>query len=190
VEVPGGRYKIIERGRRLITIDTLTGLDVGTSGNILPPPTSDKAMELPIVGEAVVAMMAQAPSAAPERQPLERQSVIPGPWARITQETQQQGRTSPQGRVLPKSKSIDFSRFTLRTSASYDANGPRDVTLSLFAILWWVLTHHWRVALFLIVGAFLFAWLLLLTPLLFIPAVRHAVLSLFRPSLTRLFDAA
>jgi hypothetical protein len=79
--------------------------------------------------------------------------------------------------------------FTLTTRTSYDEKGPRDVVVSISALLWWVLVHHIRVVIFVVIGVLLFSWLIWLAPLLFIPAVRQAVLSPFRSNLTKMFDS-
>lgn len=41
------RYRVIERGRRLITIDTQTGQEVGGLGTMPPPPPPQAVMEAP-----------------------------------------------------------------------------------------------------------------------------------------------
>jgi hypothetical protein len=186
MEAPGGRYKIVERGRRLVTIDLWTGEEVGVSAAVIPPPSSKQAMELPraaapLSSPAAITIVPAAQS------PFERDAgtagATPGPWGGAASPT-----ARPQGRIMPRRGNLPFGHFMIQTDAAYDLNGPRSVEISVFGILWWMITHHFRVAFFIIIGAFLFGWLLLFTPLLLIKAVRHGVFGLFRPSLTKLFD--
>jgi hypothetical protein len=49
MNAPSGRYKVVERDRRLITIDTQTGQEIGLGGSVTAQPPSNKAMQLPQV---------------------------------------------------------------------------------------------------------------------------------------------
>lgn len=180
MDAPGGRYKIFERDRRLVTVDLLTGREVGASASAILPPSSKQAMELP--RDAAVAVASKR--AHPVKTDMQDMPAS-GPWGGISAPS-----SRPQGRVIPHSERLPMGNFIIRTSPSYDLDGPRDVQLSTFGILWWMITHHFRVIFFLIIGSVLFSWFLLFTPLLLIKGVRHGVLSLFRPSLTRLFGDA
>lgn len=186
MEAPGGRYKIVERGRRLVTIDLWTGEEVGVSAAVIPPTSSKQTMELPRTGAPLSppAIITVVHAAQP---PLEegagKADATRGHWGGAAMPT-----ARPQGRVMPRSGTIPFGHFMLQTDAAYDLEGPRSVEISVLGILWWMMTHHFRVAVFIVVGAYLLGWLLLFTPLLLIKAVRHTLLGVFRPSLTKLFD--
>ncbi len=192
MDAPGGRYKIVERGRRLVTVDLMTGQEVGVSSSVIPPQSSKQAMEIPRNGASLSSLPIASPAALiPSLLDLTRKAEtsdrpLGGPWG----DTNTAPSPRPQGKVMPRSANLPAGNFIIRTSASYDLHGPRDVQLSAFGILWWMITHHIRVIFFLIIGFVLFSWLLMFTPLLLIKGVRHGVLSLFRPSLTTLFDDA
>jgi hypothetical protein len=54
LQSPPSRYKIIERGRRLVTIDTLTGQEVGLGNTLVSP---DAPVDLPIQSAHVATPM-------------------------------------------------------------------------------------------------------------------------------------
>ncbi len=171
MDAPAGRYKIVERNRRLVTVDTLTGQEIGLGGSVSAPPSSNKAMVLPKL-------------AAPQPGPITTvaTSVKTGPWQKSTA-TQASGAKGQQ-----VSGALTIGSFRVRTQPSFDSNGPRTVVLSVFGVLWWAIAHHWRVISILFAVSLLFSWLFFLFPLLLIRGVRQALLIPFRSSLTKLFD--
>jgi hypothetical protein len=179
MDAPSGRYKIVERDRRLVTIDTLTGQEIGLGGSVSAPPSSTKAMQLPQVTARLPVSVTSAvsPNSAP---------AAVNPWQRTAHE---RSFDRTETRTASQRSSAQFGRFVLRTAPSFDNNGPRTVVLSVIGVLWWVITHHWRVAAVVLGMAFLFSWLFFLFPLFLISGVRQALLIPFRPSLTKLFDA-
>jgi hypothetical protein len=92
VEAPPSRYKIVERNRRLITIDTQSGLEVGAmqaappaapsqlqSGTSAPAPDLSKTAALPKADAAPDRRRSALLSARPALQPLARISTAQAP---------------------------------------------------------------------------------------------------------------
>lgn len=116
IEAPSGRYKIVERDRRLVTIDTVTGKEVGSGTRDNPPHVEVK-------------------SRAPELQlnEIAPADVKPGEYMLSRNEQS----TSP-----PKTSSADFLKILfdltdvdsggsiLETRKWYDKEGPRRFLLS------------------------------------------------------------
>jgi hypothetical protein len=152
---PPSRYKVIEKGGRLVTIDTWASgkANTKTTADFLKPPPAR------VIGGIKAA---------------------PAPVARLNEQAIQR---------QPTPTTAPLGSFTFSTHASYDNNGPRGVLVSVPAVMWWVITHHFRVIIFAVLGALVFSWLIWLTPLLLFPAIRRAALSPFRSSLTKMFDS-
>lgn len=179
MDAPTGRYKIVERDRRLVTIDTRTGQEIGLGGSVSAPPSSTKAMPLPQVS---------APQPVSEPSPMTQEVArdAVNPWQRTAHE---RSFDRAERGATPQTSQLQVGRFIVRTAPSFDSKGPRSVTLSIVGVFWWVITHHWRVLATVLVAAFLFSWLFFLFPILLISGARQALLIPFRSSLTNLFDA-
>jgi hypothetical protein len=173
VDAPDGRYKIVERNRRLVTIDTFTGREIGTGGSVVPPPTSTQTMAARPAAEAK-----QSTLTLPSEE-------LKNPWQSANTATSSMSYSSETKSVKPTNSSASFQ---IRTNAAYDNKGPRTVRISIFELIWWAIVHHWRVVIFFVFGAILFSWLFFLFPLLFFATTRRALLMPFRSSLTKFFD--
>jgi hypothetical protein len=179
MNAPSGRYKVVERDRRLITIDTQTGQEIGLGGSVTAQPPSNKAMQLPQVTGTLPVSVTN--TVLPKGTPA-----AGNPWQRTAHERPSD---RSETRAASQRNSTQFGRFVVRTAPSFDNNGPRTIVLSAVGVLSWAIMHHWRVFAVVLGVAFLFIWLFFLVPLLLIGGVRQAVVIPFRPSLTKLFDA-
>jgi hypothetical protein len=125
VDAPGGRYKIIERGRRLVTIDTLTGQEVTTIPATSHAPITD-------TGRDTI-------TAAPER--ATSGSAMGGPARGVQSMGARSGdaRATPgkpraalvtMAGMMPGARIDENDRIVLMTRPTYDPKAPRLVRLT------------------------------------------------------------
>ena len=114
---PAGRYKVVERNRRLVTIDTLTGQEIGGTG---PSPAMGGTLEAPRPA-AFPKELARA--AAPTRSTAQASTVAPSQSLPADWTTTLAG-LSPGAQVQPG------GIIWLSTKAWYDDAGERTVQLS------------------------------------------------------------
>jgi hypothetical protein len=125
VTTPTGRYKVVERDRRLVTIDTLTGQEIGLPGSTSSAPPTSVVLDAP-----------RAPMANASTPP--RPSEGPSPWTKKSVATAgpiaagknpQDWMTTLAG-LMPGARVREDGVIWLNTNASYDPEGPRLVQLT------------------------------------------------------------
>ncbi len=136
MDAPGGRYKIIERGRRLVTIDTLTGQEVTTIPASSAPPFTDTGRDTITAGPVRSAgsgtnmggpdrgvQSMGAPRAAPRATPT---SAMNTPNVSMTTNAD----FSSIAAMMPGARRDENGRILLMTQAYYDPLAPRLLRLT------------------------------------------------------------
>ncbi len=121
---PTGRYKVVERDRRLVTIDTLTGQEIGLPGSASAAPATS------VVSDAARAPMATVGGKS-------NRSLGPSPWTKraaatpgpLSAATPQDWMTTLAG-LMPGAQVREDGAIWLNTAARYDPQGPRRVQLT------------------------------------------------------------
>jgi hypothetical protein len=108
MNAPPGRYKIVERDRRLVTIDTQTGTEISQTPGIAPTSQGSLAPSRPAM-----------PMTRSEMPKARQSSLSPAsdPWLRIL------------GRMFPGVR-IENGTAQIITRKAYDAQAPRALALS------------------------------------------------------------
>ena len=118
---PAGRYKVVERDRRLVTIDTLTGQEIGGTG---PSPAMGGTLEAPRPAAFPKELArAAAPTRSTAQTPILASTVVPSQSLPADWTTTLAG-LSPGAQVQPG------GIIWLSTKAWYDDAGERTVQLS------------------------------------------------------------
>ena len=120
---PTGRYKVVERDRRLVTIDTLTGQEIGLPGSASAAPATS------IVTDAARAPMATVGGRSVGPSPwTQRAAATPGPLS-ASGASPKDWMTTLAG-LMPGARVREDGAIWLSTAASYDPQGPRLVQLT------------------------------------------------------------
>lgn len=132
LEAPPSRYKIVERNRRLITIDTQTGEAVGSAPGqvqgLAPGGAAGAALEVP-------ASPAMRTTNANMGGPARGQTVL-GAGRSGSQSAPAIAVASPRGMLamladlFPRTRLDAEGRITLTTAPYYDADAPRQMRLT------------------------------------------------------------
>ncbi len=127
MDAPGGRYKIIERGRRLVTIDTLTGQEVTTIPATSSPPITDTGRDK-ITAAPARSSGSSSSMGGPER------GVQSMGTARSTANSSMSKSASLDltslAAMMPGARRDETGRILLMTQPYYDPIGPRLVRLT------------------------------------------------------------
>ncbi len=121
LQAPPSRYKIIERDRRLVTIDTLSG----DAMSIAPVPTTSAPVENPTMR-----------STSPNMRGPVRGEVAMGAARTGIQAAPSNTTGSPRGALLrvaglfPGARISADDRLTVTTATSYDEQAPREMRLT------------------------------------------------------------
>jgi hypothetical protein len=126
VTTPTGRYKVVERDRRLVTIDTLTGQEIGLPGSASAAPATSVVTD---AARAPMATVGAKPSRSAGPSPwTKRAAATPGPLS-AKGATSQDWMTTLAG-LMPGARVREDGAIWLSTAASYDPQGPRLVQLT------------------------------------------------------------
>jgi hypothetical protein len=125
VDAPGGRYKIIERGRRLVTIDTLTGQEVTTIPVTSNPPITDTGRD------KITAAPGRATSGSAMGGPARGVQSM-GARSSDTRATpgKPRGALVTLAGMMPGARIDENDRVVLMTRPFYDPQAPRLVRLT------------------------------------------------------------
>jgi hypothetical protein len=127
VDAPGGRYKIIERGRRLVTIDTLTGQEVTTIPAASNPPITDTGRDK-ITAAPKRASGTGSAMGGPDRGV---QSMgTPRSTANTSMTVSSNIDLTTIAALMPGARRDETGRILLMTQAYYDPRAPRLVRLT------------------------------------------------------------
>ena len=124
MDAPGGRYKIVERGRRLVTIDTLTGQEVTTMPTASTPPITDTGRD------KVTAAPKRNTGSAMGGPSRGEQAMGTSPRPAPTTLAKPRGIMLTLAGFVPGARFDSGDRVILMTKTYYDPRGPRELRLT------------------------------------------------------------